>query len=167
VNVEATTVVVTAFLAGLGGGSLIGGWLADADDAALLRRFGGLEFTIGVFGVVSLPFFRWIGDITVLLAPVPRGVVMALIVMLPTTLMGATLPLLVAYAVRGTRNVGQAVGMLYFVNTAGSALAAFAAVLVVLRLLGETRSTLLAAAVNLSVAGFVLVRPRLIGGVGR
>jgi hypothetical protein len=65
--------------------------------------------------------------------------------------MGATLPLLVGYLVRSTGNVGRAVGMLYFVNTAGSALAAFSAVILILRLLGESRSTFLAAAINLSI----------------
>jgi spermidine synthase len=157
VNVEAVTVVVTAFLAGLGCGSLLGGWLAKAPSAALLRGFGILEASIGAFGLVSLPFFRWVGDVTLALYPVTRGAVTALIVMLPTTLMGATLPLLVGYLVRSTGNVGRAVGVLYFVNTAGSALAALAAVLVVLRLLGESHSTFLAAAVNLSIGTFVFV----------
>jgi hypothetical protein len=155
VNVEAVTVVVTAFLAGLGCGSLLGGWLANAGSTALLRGFGALEVSIGAFGLISLPFFRWIGDITLTLDPVTCGAVTALIVMLPTTLMGATLPLLVGYLVRSTGNVGRAVGMLYFVNTAGSALAAFAAVLVILRLFGESRSTLLAAAINLSIGAVV------------
>jgi spermidine synthase len=157
VNVEAVTVVVTAFLAGLGCGSLLGGWLAKAPSSALLRGFGILEASIGAFGLASLPFFRWVGDITLPLDPVTRGVVTALIVMLPTTLMGATLPLLVGYLVRSTGNVGRAVGVLYFVNTAGSALAALAAVLVILRLLGESHSTFLAAAINLSIGTFVLV----------
>jgi hypothetical protein len=157
VNVEAVTVVVTAFLAGLGCGSLLGGWLAKSSSTALLRGFGILEVSIGVFGLISLPFFRWVGDITLLLDPVTRGLVTALIVMLPTTLMGATLPLLVGYLVRSTGNVGRAVGVLYFVNTAGSALAALAAALVILRIFGESHSTFLAAAINLSIGTFVFV----------
>jgi hypothetical protein len=157
VNVEAVTVVVTAFLAGLGCGSLLGGWLAKASSASLLRGFGILEASIGIFGMISLPFFRWVGDITLTLDPVTRGVVTALIVMIPTTLMGATLPLLVGYLVRSTGNVGRAVGVLYFVNTAGSAVAALTAVFVILRLLGESGSTYLAAATNLGVGIFVFV----------
>jgi spermidine synthase len=157
VNIEAVTVVVTAFLAGLGCGSLLGGWLAKGESTALLRGFGILEASIGAFGLVSLPFFRWIGDITLPLDPAARAIVTALIVMLPTTLMGATLPLLVGYLVRSTGNVGRAVGILYFVNTAGSALAALAGVLFILRVLGESHSTLLAAAINLSIGSFVFL----------
>jgi hypothetical protein len=77
--------------------------------------------------------------------------------MIPTTLMGATLPILVEYVVQRTGNVGRAVGRLYFVNTAGSAIAAFAAVSLILGSMGERRSVGLAAAVNLTVGGLVLL----------
>jgi predicted membrane-bound spermidine synthase len=163
VNVQAVTVVVTAFLAGLGLGSLAGGRMSYGSDAALLRRFGYVELAIGLFGAVSLVFYRWVGLLTAVLPSTARGLVVALIAMAPTTLMGATLPLLVAYYVRRTRNVGASVGSLYFVNTAGSALAAFAAALVLLPTLGELRTTLVAAAVNLAVAGAALVQARRSG----
>jgi spermidine synthase len=158
VNIEAVTVVVTAFLAGLGCGSFLGGSFAGASSGRLLLGFGALEIAIGLFGMISLPFFRWIGDVTNGLASLPRGAVTTLIIMVPTTLMGATLPLLVSYLVRGNRNVGRSVGLLYFVNTAGSAVAAFVAVLFLLGNLGETRSTLVAASVNLAVGSLVLLQ---------
>jgi len=158
INVEAVTVVVTAFLAGLGFGSLLGGRAATGSDASLLRGFGVLETAIGVFGLVSLPFFRWVGDVTLSLSSVEQGLITVLIVMVPTTLMGATLPLLVGYSVRSSGNVGRTVGTLYFVNTAGSALAAFAAAILLLRSLGEQRSAWLAAGLNLAVGAFVLLR---------
>ncbi len=158
VNIEAVTVVVTAFLAGLGCGSFLGGSFAGASSGRLLLAFGALEIAIGLFGVISLPFFRWIGDVTNALASLPRGAVAALIVMVPTTLMGATLPLLVSFLVRSSRNVGGSVGLLYFINTAGSAVAALVAVLFLLGNLGETGSTFVAASVNLAVGSLVLVQ---------
>jgi spermidine synthase len=163
VNVQAVTVVVTAFLAGLGLGSLAGGRMSYGPDAALLRRFGYLELAVGLFGLVSLTFFRWVGMLTAVLPSTDRGLVVALIAMAPTTLMGATLPILVVYSVRRTGNVGASVGSLYFVNTAGSALAAFAAALVLLPKLGELRTTLVAAAINLAVGSSALVRARYAG----
>jgi len=159
VNIEAVTTIVTAFLAGLGVGSLLGGRFAEGSDRALLIWFGVIETAVGLFGLVSLPFFRAMGDLTLGLESVPRAVVMALVVMLPTTLMGATLPLLAGYLVRVNANVGRTVGLLYFVNTAGSALAALAAVLILLGDLGETRSVMLAAGVNLSCGLIVLAGP--------
>lgn len=160
VNVQAVTVVVTAFLAGLGLGSVAGGRASYGGEAVLLRRFGLLELAIGFFGFVSLPFFRWVGTLTAALPSTVRGLVMALIAMAPATLMGATLPILVAYFVRRTANVGASVGSLYFVNTAGSAIAAFAAALVLLPTLGEFRTTFVAAVVNLAVGGSALLGAR-------
>jgi predicted membrane-bound spermidine synthase len=159
VNIEAVTTVVTAFLAGLGVGSLIGGRLARGSDHSLLLLCGSVEVAIGLFGLASLPFFRWMGTLTLPLPSALRGVVMALGVMLPTTLMGATLPLLVGYLVRSTKNVGRTVGLLYFVNTAGSAIAAFAAVLLILKSLGEAKSAHLAATLNLLIGVFILLGP--------
>jgi len=159
VNVEAVTTVVTAFLAGLGVGSLVGGRLARGTNHTILLLCGLIEIAIGIFGVWSLTFFRWVGSLTLGLPAVPRGVVMALVVMAPTTLMGATLPLLVAFLVRSTGNVGRTVGLLYFVNTAGSAIAAIAAVVLILGNLGETKSAYLAASLNLLVGAFILAGP--------
>jgi spermidine synthase len=159
VNIESVTTVVAAFLAGLGLGSLIGGRLATGSDQSLLLLCGLIEITIGLFGFGSILFFRWLGTLTLELPSISRGAVMALGVMLPTTLMGATLPLLVAYLVRSTGNVGRTVGMLYFVNTAGSAIAAFAAVLLILRSLGETRSAHLAATLNVAIGAYILLDP--------
>lgn len=159
VNVEAVTTVVTSFLAGLGIGSLAGGRLARGSNHTILLLCGLIEVAIGIVGICSLTFFRWVGSLTLGLPTIPRGAVMALVVLLPTTLMGVTLPLLVAYLVRSTGNVGRTVGLLYFVNTAGSAFAAIAAVLLILGNLGEARSAYLAASLNLLVGAFILVGP--------
>lgn len=166
VNIEAVTVVVTAFLAGLGVGSLAGGLLAQAAPRRLLRTFALIEASVGAFGLLSAPFFRYIGTLTLDLSSVSRGAITALIVMLPTSLMGATLPVLVAFMVRTTGNVGRSVALLYFVNTAGSALAAFACALVLLRSLGEQGTIDVAVATNLLVAGGALICS-LQGGVSR
>jgi spermidine synthase len=161
VTVEAVTTVVSAFLAGLGLGSLLGGRLARGSSSTLLLLCSFLEITIGVFGLWSAGFFRWIGRLTVDFSSVPRAAVMAMAVMVPTTLMGATLPLLVSYLVPSTGNVGRTVGVLYFINTAGSAFAALAAVLLLLGQLGENSSVHLAGTLNILVGAYILVGPYL------
>ena len=74
--------------------------------------------------------------------------------------MGATLPPLVAHRVSTSRNVGRAVGDLYFVNTLGSAIASVAASLLLLRILGLFGSIVVAAAINDFVSGTVYRRYR-------
>lgn len=157
VNVEAVTTIVSAFLAGLGVGSLLGGMLAVGTGTQLLRRFGLTELAIGCIGLGSIGFFQSVGTLTLGLSPAERGVLLAATVMIPTTLMGATLPILAEYVVQRTGNVGRAVGRLYFVNTAGSAIAAFAAVSLILGSMGERGSVRIAAAVNLTVGALVLL----------
>ncbi len=46
------------------------------------------------------------------------------LLLIPTTLMGATLPILVTYVVRRYANLGVSVGVLYFANTLGAAFGA-------------------------------------------
>lgn len=158
ISVEAVTVVVTAFLVGLGVGSLAGGELSKAPGRPILLWFAGIELSIAAYGVISIPLFRSVGSVASAFGRGSTGVVTFILVLLPTLLMGATLPLLVAHAVRLSGNVGRSVGWLYFVNTSGSALASIATAMVLLGRLGETRSVWLAASVNACVASFVFVR---------
>ena len=77
--------------------------------------------------------------------------------LVPTLLMGATLPILVAALVRRSRNVGRSVGLLYFINTLGSAAGSLAAAWWILGALGQQNTVRLAAALNLLVAAVVIV----------
>src|SRR6185436_20598713 len=127
---ESVTVVVTAFMLGLGMGSLAGGWISERPSVPLPAVFGILELAIGLFGFVSLPFFRWLASWTSTATGFGVGLAATAAVVFPTLLMGATLPLLVAHRVRESRNVGRSVGDLYFVNTLGSATGALLAAVV-------------------------------------
>jgi predicted membrane-bound spermidine synthase len=160
INIEAVTVVVTAFMLGLGVGSLLGGALSKSPRYPVLIVFAGIEGGIGLFGAFSLPIFHFIGDLALHAPAVVTAGASVLLVVVPTALMGATLPLLVAHAVRHTGNVGRSVGMLYFVNTLGSALAAFLAVLVFLPRIGLSGTVRSAAAINLVVAAVVILLHR-------
>ncbi len=76
------------------------------------------------------------------------------ILLIPTGLMGATLPLLARHAVRRDREVGPRVGLLYTANTAGAAAGTLLAAFVLLPRLGLGRTVLAAVGANLLV--FVL-----------
>lgn len=156
INVEAVTVVVTAFLFGLGAGSLLGGILAER-FRNLRLLFALAEGAIAAYGIFSLQLFHWVGALTLHSSQFAAGIATFLLLLPPTLLMGLTLPLLVADGVRRRPNIGSAVSRLYFSNTAGSALAALAAVALALPLLGEHATIRLAAAVNLAVSAAVLL----------
>src|SRR5215813_7473711 len=61
VNIESVTIVVTAFMLGLGIGSLFGGWLSKRRAIPLLPLLAGIEFLTGAFGLVSLTLFDKMG----------------------------------------------------------------------------------------------------------
>jgi len=157
VNIESVTVVVSAFMLGLGLGSLAGGRISRSPSAPLLLLFGGAELGIAAYGICSLPLFRFVAGFTAGAPAVESGILSFVLVVLPTVLMGATLPLLVAQLVRLSGNVGRSVGVLYFVNTLGSATACFAVALATMRYLGMSGSVKLAVSLNLVVAVTVIL----------
>jgi spermidine synthase len=70
------------------------------------------------------------------------------ILMIPTGLMGATLPLLARYAVRSENEIGQRVGLLYSINTVGAVVGAVATGFVILPALGLRMTVCVGAATN-------------------
>lgn len=160
VNIEAVTMIVTVFMLGLGLGSLAGGWLSMRKGMRLLLAFGLIEFSVGSFGAASLWLFHRIGSFTAGASTTATGFIAFALLLVPTVLMGSTLPLLVEHFVRRSGNVGESVGLLYSVNTFGSAGACFAAALLLMRLLGESGSIRLAVCFNLSVGVAALLLQR-------
>ena len=148
VNVQSVAVVVSAFMLGLGLGGLAGGRLSEKFPDRGILFFGICELIVAGFGLISLRLFHWASGFT---AGTSLGYTILfsfLLLILPTMLMGATLPLLVEQLVRSSRNVGYSVATLYFVNTLGSAVACFVCAEVLLRNFGQSGSVTIAACVN-------------------
>lgn len=147
-NIESITVVVTAFMMGLGLGSLAGGFLSEKRGVRVLPAFAGIELCIGAYGLVSMRIFDAV-SVSPDMSTAGAGFLSFALVLTPTLLMGATLPLLVVHLVRKNSNVGKSVGFLYFTNTAGAAGGAFLCALVLFRFFGLSGSVYFAAALNL------------------
>ena len=148
VNVQSVAVVVSAFMLGLGIGSMAGGWLSARFPSREIVIFGICELGIAVFGLVSLRLFHWAAQYTAGSGLAYTIVFSFLLLIVPTMLMGATLPLLVEQLVRSSRSVGYSVATLYFVNTLGSAMACYVCAEVLLRNLGQSGSVTMAACIN-------------------
>jgi spermidine synthase len=153
-NSESIAVVVAVFMLGLGLGSLAGGELSRRQLANPIKLFALAEVGIGVFGLISLPLFGWLGSITSGVGITTAGFLAFVVLLFPTLLMGATLPLLVGHLVKLDPNVGVVVGDLYYVNTLGSAASCVCAALFLFFFLGMNGAVILAGTINLGVAGF-------------
>ncbi len=153
VNSQSVVVVVTAFMIGLGIGSLVGGRLSARFPRRAVLIFGIAELGVAVFGLSSLRIFQWSAAHTAG-ANLPSVIVFSLLLLLfPTVLMGATLPLLVEHLVFHTKRVGPSVSTLYFANTFGSAIACYLCATFLLRDFGQSGSVSIAACLNAVVGG--------------
>jgi spermidine synthase len=172
VSVYAVSMVLAAFM----GGSALGSFglrrLADR-TANPLRLYSLLQLGIALFGlltpwllVVLMPLYGRIAQTlpadTALLTPI-RLLFSLLILVPPTFLMGATLPVMArAYAGRAGRISGD-VGQLYAVETLGAALGCGLAGLILLRTLGTRETVWVAVVLNLVAAGVAWWTARGVG----
>ena len=151
-NAESVAVVVSAFMLGLGIGSLIGGWLSSRLPEKAIFFFAAFELGVALIGLVSLQIFHWAAKFTAGVS-LPATIVFSLLLLiLPTILMGATLPLLIQHLVHNLRRVGYPVAMLYFANTFGSAVACYLCATFLLGRFGQSGSVRWAACLNVAVA---------------
>jgi MFS family permease len=91
VDLVSFTTVVAAFLAGLGLGNLVGGWLADRlGGRTSLLAFSGANLVIGLFAMASVWLFYDVyqAQAEQLSSPAAKFAFNAVLVLLPTTLMG-------------------------------------------------------------------------------
>jgi len=125
VDIESITIVVSTFMLGLGCGALLGGQAADRFRSRIIELFAVCEVGIGFFGILSTALIPAVGEEFMHHNLPVIVLVNFLLILFPTTLMGATLPLLVAYLFRSTASVGVSIGSLYLANTLGAALGGY------------------------------------------
>jgi predicted membrane-bound spermidine synthase len=155
VDIESVTIVVSTFMFGLGLGALAGGEIADRYPSRVILLFATIEFATGAFGAFSPYLIRAVSAATVNRSLATIAAVNFGLLLIPTTLMGATLPVLVTYVVRRYRNLGVSVGVLYFANTLGAAFGAGFTGFIVLYHFGLTSTIYIAAALNVAVGATV------------
>ena len=167
VTVYAASTVLASFMAGLAIGSAVAGRIADRVRRPL-AWFGAAELLIAATAVSSPFALDLIGSLYISLAAgrtapalaVARIVCSALVLLPPTILMGATLPLVLRSSLVRTPAIGERISLLYGINTCGAIAGALLAGFVLIGHVGMTRTLQLAAAVSASVgvAAILLAR---------
>jgi spermidine synthase len=170
VTVHAASTVLAGFMAGLAIGSALAGRLSLSPRQAL-AVFALIELGVGATALIAVPLVGWMTEGYAALGPhLPESLALLTVVrflmasaalVVPTSLMGATLPVLVR-ATGADPRVGARLSALYATNTAGAILGALLTGFVLVPQLGLRWSAWLAAGVNLSVAMVALaVRARM------
>lgn len=162
-----------AALAGLALGATVAGRVVSRIRRPVLW-YAGLELGIalGALAVpVALRFARGISAATLgggedLLSTGGPGQVLLflasafVVLFVPTTLMGATLPMLTRYAVRRANQIGPRVGLLFAAYTAGAGIGTLSAAFLLLPRLGSASTVLVGVAIDIIVFGIALALAR-------
>jgi spermidine synthase len=169
VTVYAVTTVLCAFMSGLALGAWLAGRLADRLERPLWA-FGLVEIGVGLTGIVTPrillelgPAYGWLaaslGESSPLLILARFGFATA-VLLVPTTLMGMTLPLLSRAAIERDGEVGRGAGGLYGVNTLGAVAGCIAAGFALIPAVGLSATSSAAAALNLGVGSVAVALGR-------
>jgi spermidine synthase len=149
--------IVAVFMMGLGVGALAGGWIA-ARTRRPLMTFALAEGLLGLSGAAGLPLLEKAGGLIASMQPAGKWTLLFAVLVIPTTLMGLSLPLLASAASRIDGNFTRCLSRLYGINTLGAATGALLSGYVLVPFLGLNGSCYAAAVANLVVLGIVVGR---------
>lgn len=163
-TIYAVSTMLTAFMAGLALGSYLGGLAGDRFKNPVLL-FSLCEFGVGIFGLLSIPLIKLLPPFYFYLYSnfhlKPEAFFMfqfclcMLIMLVPTTLMGATFPLASKSLVSDVNELGRQVGGLYSFNTLGAVAGSFTAGFFLVPFFGLNTATIIAGCANVA-AGLMI-----------
>jgi len=165
----AVSMTVAGFFFGLSLGSWLGGKLADRVRRPL-GAYALLELALGILAILVTLFLSnwsaWAPGLAPLVGdPSFKGGLLTVVfsfgtLVMPTMLMGATLPILAKHVVREHTVLAQRIGVLYGVNTLGAAIGCAAVGFVLIGALGVLQSAFAGSLVYLSNAALAGVLTR-------
>ncbi len=156
----AVATVLSVFMAGLAVGSYVSGRIVDrlTRRGTLLTLYGGMEISIGICAMLVplmiqavQPIYQSIYDRLLnhfWCYPIAAFIGCVLILIVPTALMGATLPVLCRFYVLRLAHIGTRTGWLYGLNTIGAALGVILCGFVLIKSLGVFMSLVMFACIN-------------------
>lgn len=146
IGCDSITIIVSIYMFGLGLGGLCGGVFARGLKYPVLAYIA-CELSIGLIGLAS-PFL-------LLNAQIPQAAIFAFLIV-PTLLMGMTLPFLIEHMSRIKSEYLSSVSMLYCANTLGAGFGAIIGAYVLISLGGLDTAIFFASGINLILALLVL-----------
>ena len=166
VTVYAASTVWAAFMGGLAIGSFAAGALADRVRRPLVW-FGVAEALIAITALLTPAALDLLQRVYVAMQEdLPQGIgwltlgrfaIASAVLLVPTALMGATLPLIIKSSLLRAEGLGTRVSVLYGTNTAGAIAGTLAAGLLLIPRYGIRVAFITAATLNLLVAAMAIV----------
>jgi spermidine synthase len=149
--------VLTVFMAGLALGSFLFGRMADKIEYPI-KLYGLLEVGVGLSGLLLITIFSYLdpfyvklhlvfgvtGSTSILLKLIPAAIVL----LIPTTLMGGTLPVIGKALAHENQSAGSLLGLLYGVNTFGGVMGVIGATFFLLGTAGAVLTLAIVSIIN-------------------
>ncbi len=155
-DVYSVTIIVSAFMGGLGFGSLAGGYAADRlSGRGRLLAFAGCELAVALFAVFSTNIYYDFLYLRLGAWALPRVALAAIIfgvTLWPTFFMGMSLPLAATALTHDARQPARWVPLLYGWNTLGAACGSLVAAIVLFRMVDFTTGVRLGALLSFGCA---------------
>jgi len=172
----AVSTVLAAFMGGLALGSALAGRVAPRIRKPV-STYGVMEICIAVYALLVPFIFRLVDHIYAVIwqqlhpgyfaFSLWRFALSGLVLLIPTTLMGATLPVLAVALVRSSESDSNSVTRLYACNLAGAIVGTLVAGFVLMPLLGIRMTIAVAAVLNILVGVVAISLQRQTGEVNR
>jgi len=156
------SIIFAVFMAGLALGSYIISRNLD-NKRNLPRLYAYLELGIGLYGILLLSIFNILPKIynaiyglhtNFYLFEIVQFVLVFVVLLIPTTFMGATFPIVAKYYTRD--KIGKGIGEIYAANNLGAIIGSFAAGFILIPLLGIKASIIFAGVINLIIGSWIL-----------
>ena len=158
-TIYSSSMVLSAFMGGLALGSIVLGRFIDNTKRCPLKIYAVLELGIALFAFIfpyllaSLnPLYQWIyqtnSEHTVLIT-FSKFIISFFLLLIPTFLMGGTLPILSKYVISSFQHLGKRTGTLYAVNTLGAVIGSLLTGYLLIGLIGIRATTYTEIIINL------------------
>ncbi|MHC4591406.1 MAG: fused MFS/spermidine synthase, partial [Planctomycetota bacterium] len=164
-DIYGVTVIVATYLVGLSlGAFLVKPWIDRVRNT--FRLLGIIEIGIGVTALITIPllpkflsFYLPLDDALTTRGfvgwTIGRFLICFFFILVPTSFMGATMPVVSRIYVRAMKGLGRKMGIIGCLDTVGSILGAFAGGFIMIPLLGIQRTIIVTALINLALAAWM------------
>ncbi len=171
-TIQAQTVVLAVFMCGLALGNRLFGRWADRLRQPL-AAYGFIEILVGVYALLFAFFYRVADNLFISVGShllthstsllLVKGSLSAALLLIPTILMGGTLPLMAAWLRKSATEAGRRTALFYAINSLGAVFGAALAGFVLVQQLGMHATINIAAVGNLLIGTGVLLLSKIFG----